>query len=101
MSKDFFKKKVVLEASIEDQVCAWAENNGFIVRKLKYLGRNGAPDRFIAGYGKIHLLELKRPGDGKLSENQVREHERLEAVGVHVHVFCTSDSAIDFLRSQM
>lgn len=99
--KDFYFKPVERESDIEEIVAAWAENNGWVVRKMKYIGRRGAADRFFFGYGQIVMIEFKRPGDGRLSEGQVQEHRRLAKVGCPVHVFDTTDGAIAFLRSKM
>lgn len=101
---DFTERRV--EANEELDVVAWAENNGWIVRKLQWVGRRSAPDRLFAGYGQLLLIEMKRKGktpsrDGKLSEGQKEEFKRFAAVGVKVHVFYTGDDAIAFLKSRM
>lgn len=101
---DFDLKRRTLENSEESATVAWAENNGWVVRKMKYIGRRGCPDRFFFGYGQILMLEFKRLEEGresKTSENQVREHERLADVGCPVYTFYTSSSAIDFLKRRM
>lgn len=88
------------EANIEGEVVAWAENNGWEVRKMRYLGRRSCPDRFFFGYGQIIPIEFKKPG-GKLSAGQKLEHARLRAVGVDVNVFDAVSSAIAFLKGKM
>jgi hypothetical protein len=103
---DFDFSTRTLEATAEQTAVAWAENNGWEVRKCQYIGRNGCPDRFFFGYGRILPVEFKRAKGkgtraGTLSEGQVLEHKRLAAVGVEVHVFWTADSAIDFLKGYM
>lgn len=84
---------------------AWAENNGWISRKIQYVGRRSCPDRLFAGYGKIFLVELKRPGKGskagKLSAGQELEFERFAKAGVMVHVFYTAAEVIAFLKRSM
>ena len=99
--KDFDFKRRTLEADEESVAVAWAENNGWIVRKVQYIGRRGCADRFFFGYGQIIMIEFKRLGDGTISENQNAEHKRLADVGCPVFVFYTSDSAIDFLKRRM
>ena len=94
------RKPVEREANIEGAVVAWAENNAWEVRKMRYLGRRSCPDRFFFGYGQIIMVEFKKPG-GKLSEGQKLEHTRLRAVGVEVNVFDTVSSAIAFLKGKM
>lgn len=97
---DWNFKPRVLEAGIEEQVVAWAENNGWLVRKMKYIGREGCPDRFFFGFGTIVMIEFKKP-KGPIRPGQVKEHERLEAVGLHVFVHSTVDGAIETLRGMM
>lgn len=101
---DFTERRV--EQNEELDVVAWAENNGWVVRKLQWIGRRSAPDRLFAGYGQLFLIEMKRKGktpsrDGKLSEGQKEEFKRFAAVGVTVHVFYTGEDAIAFLKSKM
>lgn len=54
------------------------------VRKLRFLDRNGAPDRLVmAGHEDANLTvfaEIKAPGE-KLRPCQVREHRRLRRKG--------------------
>ena len=52
-----------LEKTVEDAVCDWARSKGFLVYKLSFLGRRGAPDRlFISPFGDSVYIELKRRG---------------------------------------
>lgn len=100
MTKDFDFNRRELEANEEDAAVAWAENNGWLVRKMKYIGRNGAADRFFFGHGAIVMIEFKGPNT-PVYEAQVREHARLAAVGVKVHVCRTKDHAVEILRGFM
>ena len=52
------------ESFEEGKAVAWAENNGWIVRKMQYIGRRGCPDRFFFGYGQIIMIEFKRLYNG-------------------------------------
>jgi hypothetical protein len=97
---DWDFKRRELEGNIEEQVCAWAENNGWLVRKMTYVGRRGCPDRFFFGFGKVVIIEFKKPGE-MLDAHQRKEHARLETAGVHPHVHCTFDGAIWTLRGYM
>jgi hypothetical protein len=99
--REFALRAKSRESDVEIEVVAWAENNGWVVRKMQYIGRRGCADRFFFGYGQIVMLEFKRLDDGIISENQSKEHARLEAVGCPVFVFYTSQSAIDFLKRKM
>ena len=99
--KDFDLSQRVRETDEEETTVAWAENHGWIVRKMQYRGRRGCADRFFFGYGQIIMIEFKRLEGGMTSENQNLEHSRLESVGCPVFVFYTSVSAIDFLKHRM
>lgn len=84
------------ETDIEDAVCAWAENNGWLSRKMTYAGRRGCPDRFFFGGGRIVVMEFKRPG-GVPDAVQAREHARLKAAGTTVHVVSDVERGIALL----
>lgn len=69
------------------------------IRKVKWIQRNGAPDRcvWIPGWRWPKWPEMKSPGK-KLDPHQVREHTRLKAMGFDV---CKLDTIADvnkFLR---
>lgn len=82
-----------LEASIEDDVVAWAEQRGWLVRKMQYPGRRGCPDRFFFRGGNLVIVEFKRPGVKKADPLQVREHKRYTDAGWKVHVINNRDDA--------
>jgi hypothetical protein len=71
------------------------------VRKLKWIGRQGAPDRFVAipdphPRRGMWLIELKRPGKGA-EDHQEREHKRLREAGVRVIVLDSVDAVDTWL----
>ena len=84
----------MIESPIEDWVCKQAEDAGWLVRKLSWVGRRSGCDRFFAKDCRVVLLEFKRPG-GKANPGQEREIARLKAAGVEVHVV---DSPLAGLR---
>lgn len=90
-----------LEVDEENKTVAWAENNGWLARKVRYLGLRGAPDRWFFGFGKIVIVEFKRPSGGHLAPAQVRERRKLGAAGIVVHVCHSADEAINVLKGQM
>jgi len=90
-----------LESDVEDEVIAWAENRGWIARFMSYRGRRGCRDVDFYGFGRIVLVEFKRPHGGSLSANQERERERLAKVGVTVHVISTVEDGVKLLRGFM
>lgn len=103
---DFDFGQRALEANEELEAVAWAENNGWMTRKIQYQGRHSCPDRLFAGYGHLLLIEMKKRGktrsrDGKLSKGQEQEFKRYADVGVTVHVFYTAADVIEFLKSKM
>lgn len=95
---DFTQRRV--EQNEELDAVAWAENNGWLVRKMQYVRRVGAPDRIFFGYGAIVLIEMKKPG-GRLSKGQKLEHQRIREHGCEVHVCFSKDEAITVLRRYM
>lgn len=76
---------MVTEAPIEKYVEDEAQKAGWLVRKLSWVGRRAAPDRFFAKDGRIVLIEFKRPGK-KAEGLQAKEHRLLRAAGVETHV---------------
>jgi hypothetical protein len=79
----------VKESSVEDFFNSRIKALGGETRKLKWIGRNHAPDRMalIEGFQPT-LVELKAPGK-KPRPGQVREHERLRKCGYRVLVIDT------------
>lgn len=75
----------MIESPIEEWVASRAEKAGWYCRKMKWIGVDGAPDRFFAKEGRVVLIEFKRPG-GKPKKRQPEEHAALVAAGVEVHV---------------
>ena len=86
-----------LESYVERKGVAEAEADGWIARKLAWINRRGAPDRFFAKGGRIVLVEFKRPG-GVVELHQQREHARLRGAGVEVHVVDTVSGLMVILR---
>lgn len=76
----------VLESYIERTVVKAAEAAGFIQRKVGYINRHGAPDRFFFGPGgRLIMIEFKKEGE-KPKPHQEREIKRLRDLGFEVHV---------------
>ncbi len=76
----------VLESYIEKKVIAAAEAAGFMQRKVKYINRNGAPDRWFFGPGgQLIIIEFKKAGE-KPDLHQEREIKRLRDRGFKVYV---------------
>lgn len=73
------------EKQVEQYLVTQAEKLGAEVRKLKFIGRRGAPDRIIMFKGETFFVELKAHGS-KLQPHQEREIAKLKAVGQWVYV---------------
>jgi hypothetical protein len=74
------------ERDIEKYLVAQVKARGGEVRKVKWIGRNGAPDRIVMLLrGATIFVELKRPGE-KPRAHQQREHERMRRMGQEVAV---------------
>lgn len=91
----------MLERDIEKHLVARVKALGGEVRKVKWIGRRGAPDRLVmlprwspstAPLPPTTWVELKRPGGlatfpkDAHERTQHREHERMRALGQHVVV---------------
>ena len=74
------------ESTIEAYLCERVKDLGGEVRKVKWIGRRGAPDRVVMlPGGLLYWVELKRPGQ-KAEPHQAREHERMRGMGQRVLV---------------
>lgn len=75
-----------LEAVVENDVVDFAQRRGWLVRKLKYIGRRNAADRLFVRAGRVVFVEFKRPGGEPPRPGQEREIARLKAHGAEVYV---------------
>lgn len=79
------------ESDVEAHLIESVRAMGGEVRKVKWIGRRGAPDRFVmlpaspAQPRRCLWVELKAPG-AKPEPHQRREHERMRAMGERVEV---------------
>jgi len=93
----------VKESAVEKHLVESVERHGGFQRKLRWVGRPHAPDRFVAfpvtfpGVG-VWLVELKRPGKDA-EPGQGREHARLRAAGVRVIVIDTIEGVDEFIEA--
>jgi len=74
------------EAAIEAHLVERVRALGGEVRKVRWVGRRGAPDRvaMLPG-GRLLWVELKAPG-AQPAPHQAREHARMRAMGQRVEV---------------
>lgn len=73
------------ESTIENYLVERVKAMGGECRKLRWIGRNGAPDRIVMLNGQVIFIELKAPGE-KCRPRQIREHERMRRMGQRVEV---------------
>jgi len=86
-----------VESAIEDYVVERAEAAGFFVRKVSWQGRKSAPDRVFSRDDRGTVwIEFKAPGEEARSD-QSREHKRMRAAGMEVHVCDNARTAMRVL----
>ena len=82
------------ESTVEKYLVARVKAAQGEVRKVRWIARNGAPDRVVFfERGEIYWIELKRPRK-VAEEHQEREHRRLRAMGQYALVL-DSVEAVD------
>lgn len=80
------------ESDIEQHLVERVRSLGGEVRKVKWIGRNGAPDRLVMLPDRTVWVELKAPGLAALfphtphERQQHREHVRMRAMNQRVEV---------------
>lgn len=100
------------ESQIEKHLVNRVVELGGEVRKVKWLGRRGAPDRLVMlppgdvraadyltyyGLSRTIWVELKAPGE-KPEPHQAREHERMRRMGQRVEVIDSIEGVEELLR---
>ncbi len=87
----------MLESRIEEKVQEFAEARGWLVRKLKWIGRRGAPDRLYLRNGRVVFPEFKQKGKPP-NPQQAREHERLRNHGAEVVVIDNIEAGVAYFE---
>lgn len=85
---------MVLEIAVEKHLVKSVEARGGVCAKTVRPGRRGWPDRTVILKGKVFFVELKRPKNGRLSQQQRDCHAEIHAAGGFVYVL-TDRMAID------
>jgi hypothetical protein len=97
------------ERDIERHLVKRVKELGGEVRKVQWIGRRGAPDRLVmlprrwVNVGSYHAaevsawVELKAPGV-KPEAHQLREHDRMRAMGQRVVVIDSIEGVEELLR---
>lgn len=74
------------ESDIEDYLDERVKALGGETRKVKWIGRRGAPDRRVMLPDRpAFWVELKAPGE-KAEPHQKREHDRMTKLGEQIYV---------------
>ncbi len=91
------------ESTIEQYLVDRVKTLGGEVRKVKWIGRRGAPDRLVMlpnhwhhGEQTLVWVELKAPGK-KPRTSQLNEHKRMRAMGQRVVVIDSSQGVEELL----
>ena len=101
-------KRPLLERDIEKRLVQRAKELGGEVRKVKWIGRSGAPDRLVmlpSRYdaqpsddpGITIWVELKAPGV-PAKAHQLREHARMRKMGQRVEVIDSYEQIEELLK---
>lgn len=85
------------ESEIENYLVERVRDLGGETRKVRWIGRNGAPDRLVMLPGTSFWVELKAPGE-KVKPHQAREHERMRKYGQRVDVVDSFDGVEAILK---
>lgn len=95
------------ERDIEQHLVQRVQELGGEVRKVRWVGRRGAPDRLVMlprTYGDLCRgavptiwVELKAPGK-EPEPHQLREHERMRRMGQRVEVADSFEAVEELLR---
>lgn len=86
---------MIRERDVEAYFVRKVKEFGGEVRKVKWLGRRGAPDRVVFLNG-TYWVELKAPGE-KPRPEQLREHGRMGTHGAWVYVLDSFESVDNFI----
>lgn len=88
----------MLEHIVESYLTKRVKERGGEVRKVGWVGRRHAPDRFVMMRGRSYWVELKRPGE-ELRDGQAREHDRMRTLGGNrVYTLDSLDAVDAFMR---
>ncbi len=85
------------EREVESYLIRRVKAAGGDVRKAKWIGHRGAPDRLVLLPANHFLVELKKPKGGDLENHQVREHARLRKAALAVYVAYTQEDVDEIL----
>lgn len=88
----------VKEQLVESYLVQRVKETGGTVRKVRWDGHPGAPDRLCGWPGRHGLVEVKRP-HGKAEAHQAREHDKLRVIGFRVDVIDTKEGVDAYVET--
>ena len=88
------KERIYTEREIEKYLTDRCKILGIETRKVKWVGHDAAPDRFLFVNGGV-FVECKRPGESPRS-NQELEFSRMSKAGCLVYV-ADSKERVDYI----
>lgn len=88
------------EAPIEATCTEIARRGGWLVRKAKWVGRVGAPDRMFARKGRAVWIEFKSPDAPDYRPTQAREMMEMREAGMEVYFCAGLTEFADILRGE-
>ena len=84
------------EQALEQSVCDAAEREGWLVRKVKWIGNRGAPDRCFIRDNRIVFIEFKA-AKNEVRNQQEREFKRIKSQYSDTYVCKTKNRAREIL----
>ena len=90
----------VRENKVERYLKSCIKAIGGDTRKWVCPGVDGVTDQIVMRQGEVWLVEVKTT-DGELSEAQLREHERLEDLGMRVRTVYGAAGVDEFMKEVM
>lgn len=88
----------MLESYIEKKVVTRFKELGWLVRKLSWIGKIGAPDRILMRNGVCIFIEFKNIGE-KPRASQIIEHKKMRAAGMRIYVIDNIENGIDLAET--
>ena len=88
------------EAPLEMTCCEIARRDGWFVRKVKWIGRVGAPDRMFARKGRVVFIEFKSPDAPDYRPTQAREMMEMRDAGMEVYFCAGITEFADIMRGE-
>lgn len=87
------------EIVVEHSSVELAEQTGWYVKKMQFIGVRGCPDRWFFKKGRLLIVEFKKLGR-PLDGHQVRRRAELHNAGFRVHVIDTFEDFAKLLKSE-